>query len=189
MQRRPALVVGLVHSGTLLHQEANDVQVLVYAGLRTGQACQLSSQPDAHQETETSLPRQTRGPRASEGCGKQCWTAFNGSPRASGHPGNSMCGSPEHEEFMETGAGSRARIKEWAWGMRGGAAIPAMTAEHSLQMEEPRAHTWSPKDKRREQTPQHRWWQTAHLALSPIHSTRKDCHHKRHECSALQRQS
>lgn len=36
MQRRPALVVCLVHSSTLLHQEAHNFQVLIYAGLRIG---------------------------------------------------------------------------------------------------------------------------------------------------------
>jgi hypothetical protein len=45
MQGCPAFVVCLVHSGTLLHQEAHHLQVLIDAGLKVGQACELSPRP------------------------------------------------------------------------------------------------------------------------------------------------
>lgn len=51
MQRCPALVVCLVHSSTLLHQEAYHLQVFIYAGLRMGKAHQLSSHQRPNKET------------------------------------------------------------------------------------------------------------------------------------------
>lgn len=55
MQRRPALVVCLVHSSTLLHQEANDFQVLIYAGLRTGTSPSALISPNQRPNKETLL--------------------------------------------------------------------------------------------------------------------------------------
>lgn len=49
MQRRPALVVRLVHGSTLLHQEAHHLQVLIYAGLRAGTGSSAPISPEAQQ--------------------------------------------------------------------------------------------------------------------------------------------
>lgn len=49
MQRCPALVVCLVHSSTLLHQEAYHLQVLIYAGLRMGTGPSALISPEAQQ--------------------------------------------------------------------------------------------------------------------------------------------
>lgn len=72
MQRRPALVVCLVHSSTLLHQEAHNFQVLIYAGLRMGTSPSASLSHSQSPNKETFLQRQTQGLRASEGYEKQC---------------------------------------------------------------------------------------------------------------------
>lgn len=72
MQRRPALVVCLVHSSTLLHQEANDFQVLIYAGLRMGTSPSALISPSQRPNKEIFLQRQTQRPRASEGREKHC---------------------------------------------------------------------------------------------------------------------
>lgn len=46
MQGRPALIVCLVHRGTLLHQEAHHLQVLIDTGLGARANCQLSPAPN-----------------------------------------------------------------------------------------------------------------------------------------------
>lgn len=47
MQGRPALIVRLVHRGTLLHQKAHHLQVLIDTGLGEGRkGCQPSAHPD-----------------------------------------------------------------------------------------------------------------------------------------------
>lgn len=68
MQGRPALIVRLVHRGTLLHQEAHHLQVLIDAGLGdTGQSrwpspvqtlhAQQGRTPDGDQETDPGAKR------------------------------------------------------------------------------------------------------------------------------------
>lgn len=59
MQRRPALVVCLVHSSTLLHQEAYHLQVLIYAGLRMGTGPSALLSPEAQQG---NIPTKAPGP-------------------------------------------------------------------------------------------------------------------------------
>lgn len=134
MQRRPALVVCLVHSSTLLHQEANDFQVLIYAGLRMGTSPSALISPNQRPNKETFLQRQTQGPKASEGCGKQCrWPPISPrGPPATSHlkySSDTMLGSAEHGEFMErrAGSGSRERMDMEAMG------LPSLhvSAEHS----------------------------------------------------------
>lgn len=74
MQRRPALVVCLVHSSTLLHQEANNFQVLIYAGLRMGTSPSARISPSQRPDTETFLQRDPGPARSveSNADGLQC---------------------------------------------------------------------------------------------------------------------
>lgn len=63
MQGCPALIVCLVHRGTLLHQEAHHLQVLIDTGLGAGVNCQPSpasdithpARQDSNRDYETHL--------------------------------------------------------------------------------------------------------------------------------------
>lgn len=77
MQRRPALVVCLVHSSTLLHQEAYHLQVLIYAGLRMGTGPSALLSPEAQQG---NIPTKAPGPRRGvESNADGLWHGFQGS--------------------------------------------------------------------------------------------------------------
>lgn len=111
MQRRPALVVCLVHSSTLLHQEANDFQVLIYAGLRMGTSPSARISPSQRPDTETFLQRDPGPVRSVESNADGSNVSPRGPPATSSlkYPSYSMFGSPEHEEFIETRGSSRSQ--------------------------------------------------------------------------------
>lgn len=154
MQRRPALVVCLVHSSTLLHQEANDVQVLIYAGLRTGTSSHHSARapPRRQRLFYKGRPGDPGPTRAVESNAD----GLQSGPPATSRvkcPGHSMSAPPEHEEFMETGAGSRARMKEWAWSTWGCHPCKRLLSRVS-RWGAPEPRHGLPKDMRLEQTAQ-----------------------------------
>lgn len=113
MQGRPALVVRLVHSGALLHQEAHHLQVLINAGLGVGN----SRQPHLRQPRCPSKAGLQRQPRKQiQGHGAR--TVGKTTPTASGRqlfkipPIAQWSGPPSLRRSVETTKGLPATCKQ-----------------------------------------------------------------------------
>lgn len=61
MQRRPALVVCLVHCGTLLYQEVHHLQVLIDTGLGAGDGLSAFTSSRHHIPSKVGFPTATMG--------------------------------------------------------------------------------------------------------------------------------
>lgn len=137
MQGRPALVVRLVHSGALLHQEAHHLQVLINAGLGVGN----SRQPHLRQPRCPSKAGLQRQPRKQiQGHGAR--TVGKTTPTASGRqlfkipPIAQWSGPPSLRRSVETTKGLPATCKQEVSGEGRGLLIRVRTPHGTCQTQQ-----------------------------------------------------